>query len=206
MSKRIYISADYDNNNGDLNVVYMLKRWSEDNLHSVDFTDMAEVRTGSVSNYDDCRICDLKSEFNKQINASSGVIFIVGSNTANRKAGEKCDQAINPFCTNKCTPYKANANGLCSCKYNYLTGLLNLGDDSNVNPINSYSYLRHEFEQAKKKGKKILILYNSLYRNNNWLPGYMKGFEGFAHPFWTKDAWGNKIGNYRLIREFVNKC
>lgn len=26
---------------------------------------------------------------------------------------------------------------------------------SDVNPVNTYSYLRHEFEQAKKRGKNI---------------------------------------------------
>ena len=76
MNKRIYISADYAENDGDRKVVEELKKWGRDNYHLSDFVDMAEVISGSVSkNNPDCRICDLKEEFNKQIKASS----IVGS-------------------------------------------------------------------------------------------------------------------------------
>ena len=58
MDKRIYISADYAENNGDRAVVEELKRWGRDNYHLTDFINMAEVISGSVSlNNPDCRIC-----------------------------------------------------------------------------------------------------------------------------------------------------
>lgn len=90
MTKRVYISADYAEKDGDRDVVEVLTRWGSDNLHKVDFVDMAQVVSGSVSQNPDCRACDLKSEFNRQINASSVVIFVIGKNTAIRKAGSKC--------------------------------------------------------------------------------------------------------------------
>lgn len=87
MSKQVYISADYDLSNGDRDVVNELNKWGSDDLHKVDFIDMSKVASGSVSNDDDCRICDLKAEFNRQINASSAVIFVVGDMTGARTAG-----------------------------------------------------------------------------------------------------------------------
>ena len=111
MSKRVYISADYSIEDGDRNVVDELHKWSRDNLHSVDYVDTAGVVSGSVSDNDDCRSCDLKCEFNKQINASSAVIFIIGDKTSSRTAGSTCRrQSVGPYCP--CTPYKQNVNGL----------------------------------------------------------------------------------------------
>ena len=78
MSKRVYISADYSENDGDRNVVDVLHAWGKDDKHKVDYVDTAQVVSGSVSNDSDCRACDLKREFNRQINASSAVIFIIG--------------------------------------------------------------------------------------------------------------------------------
>lgn len=43
MSKRVYISADYSENSGDRDVVNLLNKWGNDNLHKVDFVDMAKV-------------------------------------------------------------------------------------------------------------------------------------------------------------------
>lgn len=92
MSKQVYISADYDQSNGDQNVVDELNKWGSDSLHKVDFIDMSKVSSGSVANSDDCRICDLKAEFNRQINASSAVILVVGDMTASRTAGSGCER------------------------------------------------------------------------------------------------------------------
>lgn len=69
MEKQVYISADYDASHGDRNVVEVLHRWSEDDKHVVDYVDTAQVVSGSVSKDPDCRACDLKKEFNDQINA-----------------------------------------------------------------------------------------------------------------------------------------
>lgn len=73
--------------------------------------------------------------------------------------------------------------------------------DGNVGNINAYSYLRHEFEQAKIKGKPIIIVYNSTRYESSWLPSYMKDYEDNAVPFWIKDIYGNKVGNYSYIKE-----
>ena len=60
MSKRVYISADYSELNGDREVVDELHKWGNDVLHKVDYVDTAEVVSGSVSAAPDCRPCDLK--------------------------------------------------------------------------------------------------------------------------------------------------
>ena len=67
MSKQVYISADYaEEDSGDRNVVDTLNQWGRDSVHKVDFIDMSKVASGSVSKDPDCRICDLKQEFNQQ--------------------------------------------------------------------------------------------------------------------------------------------
>lgn len=151
MSKQVYISADYAENDGDREVVNVLHKWSDDNVHKVSFVDMSQVASGSVSQDSDCRPCDLKKEFNAQINASSAVIFIVGDMTAYRTAGSSCSRAGRQQYESTCTPYKQNTNGTKTCKVYSTTDSYNNPDVGN---INNYSYLRHEFEQAKKRNKK----------------------------------------------------
>ena len=87
MSKRVYISADYSEADGDRDVIDVLHDWVKDNYHKVNYVDTAEVVSRSVSDDPDCRACDLKAEFNRQINASSYVIFGIGDKTALRTAG-----------------------------------------------------------------------------------------------------------------------
>lgn len=196
MSKRVYISADYAENDGDRNVVEELHRWGNDNYHKVDYTDTALVVKGSVSKQPDCRPCDLKGEFNKQINASSKVIFVIGDKTASRTAGSSCRRISDGlFCS--CTPYKQNANGSTLCKVIYATPAWS---ETDVFKVNDYSYLRHEFEQARLKKKTIIIVYNSMYRQPSWLPFYMRGYESVAHPFWKHDALGRRVGDYTYIK------
>lgn len=195
MAKRIYISADYAEEDGDRVVVEKLNQWAKDNYHSMDFVDMAQVVSGSVSkNNPDCRPCELKEEFNSQINQSSIVIFVVGNKTASRTAGSSCGRA-NSNMYAYCTPYKQNTNGMKFCNngstmYTFWT--------TDVNPINSFSYLRHEFEQAKAKNKKIVIFYNSSRYEISWLPSYMRGYENNALPFWDNDGWSWKPNYYRV--------
>ena len=198
MSKRVYISADYSEYDGDVDVVRILKQWGADNQHKTDFVDTAEVKKGSVSKNADCRPCDLKKEFNSQINASSAVIFVVGDKTATRTAGSNCSRVKNEQAQCSCTPYKQNANGATTCKISSTTSV---GDDDDVGEINAYSYLKHEFMQAKKRGKNIIIVYNSQYKQSSWLPNYMDGYESVAQPFWVKNDWGNLVGNYSFIKE-----
>ena len=112
MRKRVYISADYSENSGDRNVVETLNQWVTDNLHKVDFVDMAKVVSGSISNGSDCRSCDLKLEFNNQINASSAVIIVIGDKTASRTAGCNCSRIAKNWVECKCTPCNQNTNAL----------------------------------------------------------------------------------------------
>lgn len=200
MSKQVYISADYDQTNGDQAVVEELVKWGSDNLHKVDFIDMAKVASGSVSNGDDCRICDLKEEFNSQINASSAVIIVVGDMTGSRTAGCACERASKGQKDCFCTPYKQNANGKKACK---IPSTSTPSKDSDYGCINNCSYLRHEFEQAKKKNKTMVIVYNSTRRETSWLPSYMSGYEDTAKPFWKYDGNGNKVGDYSYIKEVL---
>ena len=200
MRKRVYISADYSESNGDRNVVDELVKWGNDNIHKADFVDMAKVVSGSVSKDHDCRICDLKKEFNQQINASSVAIFVVGDKTAMRTAGSACNRAGNVQNNCSCTPYKQNTNGKKSCKV-FLTSTP--GENDDVGNINSYSYLEHEFRQAEKRNKQIIVLYNSLRKEFGWLPSYMKRYEDSARPFWIKNYRGDKVGDYSYIKEVL---
>lgn len=198
MSKRVYISADYDPDSGDRSVVDELNKWGGDNYHRVDFTDMAKVVSGSVSMDSDCRICDLKREFNAQINASSFVVFVVGDKTAKRTAGSKCERWKKSQDESCCTPYKQNAVGVKRCRVSII---LDTSESDDVGDINGYSYLYHEFKQAQKRNKNIIVLYNSMRKEPSWLPLYLKDFEDIAQPFWIKDALGHKTGNYAFIKE-----
>ena len=200
MSKQVYISADYDQSNGDQNVVDELNKWGSDSLHKVDFIDMSKVSSGSVANSDDCRICDLKAEFNRQINASSAVILVVGDMTASRTAGSGCERVSKEKWQCTCTPYQQNTNGEKECK---VSSVSTPGENDDCGNINKYSYLRHEFEQAKKKNKTMIIVYNSTRKETSWLPSYMDGYEENAKPFWKTDTNGKKVGDYAYIKEVL---
>lgn len=199
MSKRIYISADYAPDSGDRNVVETLNNWGTDSLHKVDFVDMAKVVSGTIAKDPDCKPCDLKSEFNRQINASSVVICIIGDKTATRTAGSGCSRGENQFyLACPCTPYKQNRNGVSFCKVK-----TTCSSGSDLGSINKYSFLRHEFEQAKKRNKVIVVMYNSLIKQTGWLPSYMREYKEVAEPFWKRDDYGNKVGNYALIKKLL---
>ena len=198
MSKRVYISADYAPENGDRDVVNLLHYWSENKLYKINFVDTAEVVSGSVSQNSDCRACDLKKEFNQQINASSSVIFIVGDKTSSRIAGSSCKRMETNYGDCQCAPYKQNTNGIKCCKYPYVYSTM---PDSDIGEINEYSYIQHEFEQARRKRKNIIILYNSLRKEKQWIPYYMKDYENLAEPFWIYNEFGEKVGNYVFVKK-----
>lgn len=200
MRKQVYISADYDSYNGDQDVVDELNSWGSDDLHKVNFIDMSNVSSGTVANDEDCRICDLKAEFNKQINASSAVIFVVGDKTGFRTAGSGCERMSKEQYHCYCTPYKKNVSGTKVCK---VCSTLSPGKDDDVGNINRFSYLRHEFEQAKKKKKEIIIIYNSTRKESSWLPTYMNGYENEARPFWKINNNGERVGDYSYIKEVL---
>lgn len=197
MAKRVYVSADYALDNGDRIVVNEIHRWCVDQRRNLDFYDTANPSFGSISSNPDCRPCDLKKEFNSQINASSAVIFVVGDKTSVRSAGCLCKRNIEGAGC-ECTPYKQNANGKKSCKWTFV---VSPGPNDDLGEINTYSYLEHEFRQAVKRNKRIVIVYNSMNKQAGWLPTYMSEFEAIAHPFWKKDDVGNLVGDYQYIKE-----
>lgn len=200
MGKHVYVSADYDQDSGDRAVVEELNGWAKDKKHIIDFIDMAKVSSGSVANGSDCRICDLKAEFNRQINASSCVIFVVGDMTRSRTAGCECKRASKEQEQCECTPYKQNTNGMKACK---ISSTSTPGENDDFGSINPFSYLRHEFQQAKKKKKSIIIVYNSVRKETSWLPSYMNGYADIAKLFWKYDACGRKVGDYAYIKEVL---
>lgn len=140
----------------------------------------------------------MKREFNAQINASSAVIFIIGDRTSSRTAGSSCGRLqYGAGCG--CTPYKQNVNGRTYCK---VTGSVSTpGPDEDYGPINPCSYLKHEFMQAVKKEKEIIIVYNSVIRQPQWLPSYMKDYEEIAHPFWKRNHINDTVGDYQFIKQ-----
>ena len=200
-SKRVYISADYSEADGDRDVIDVLHSWGADNKHKTDFVDTAEVVSGSVSKDADCRACDLKAEFNRQINASSAVIIVIGDKTASRTAGSSCERSNKDWVFCDCTPYKDNTNGKKQCKFRSTSKVRPNEDYGN---INSCSYIEHEFRQAKKKGKNIIVVYNSLYRQPLWLPNYMSGYGDSAWPFWKKNDYGKKVGDYESLKKALD--
>ena len=121
---------------------------------------------------------------------------MIGDKTASRTAGSGCERNRKQWCECTCTPYKQNTNGTKQCKA--INTYSVTGND--VGNVNSYSYLRHEFEEAKSLGKPIIIVYNSFYNKASWLPSYMSDYEENAHPFWKYNALGYKVGDYQYIK------
>lgn len=117
-----------------------------------------------------------------------------------RTAGCTCERLTKKQSECFCTPYKHNTNGVKACKVNSTS---TPGENDDVGNINNYSYLRHEFEQAKKKKRNIIIVYNSTRKETSWLPRYMSGYEKNAKPFWKLDDNGNRIGDYSYIKEVL---
>lgn len=199
-SKRVYISADYSKTDGDRDVIDKLHTWGSDNKHKTNFVDTAQVVSGSVSNDEDCRACDLKAEFNAQIKASSAVIIVIGDKTSSRVGGSSCQRMSKSSAqSTSCTPYKQNSNGSKTCKVSifYKCG----PDAEDIGPINSYSYIEHEMREAQKRNKTIIVVYNSLNKQPEWLPSCLKGYKDDAKPFWKKNALGQKVGDYEMIKQ-----
>lgn len=194
IKRLIYISADYSPSDGDRNVIDILEYWNRSSRHSIEFTDTARVISGSVTSNQDCRFCELKAEFNKQINVSSIILFIIGDKTKNRTAGSTCG-GPGSFCT----PYKQNRNGISFCKFPSTSPTT-----VDVGNVNNYSFIEHEYRQAIYKNKQIYIFYNSLNNMFSWLPRYMNNSCLSAYPFWINNANMEKCGNYQLFKSLLD--
>ena len=46
-----------------------------------------------------------------------------------------------------------------------------------------------------------IIVYNSLIRQPGWLPSYMSDYADEAKPFWKKNNYGEKVGDYQFIKQ-----
>lgn len=163
MSKRVFVSADwkepFDSHSWDKEVVDRIRKWKNDNRYGVDIICTDDVHK-SVTENSDCRRCDIKEECRRYINSSSVVVFVVGDNTASKKAGA-CDSI-------SCSPaYSGQQKSY--CKY-----FLN---ENFANPFpgsREMSYLQYEITTAVLTGKSIVLVYNSVYRQESWIPSWYK--------------------------------
>ena len=114
MSKRVFVSADwkepFDSHSWDKEVVDRIRKWKYDSRYGVDLICTDDVHK-SVTENSDCRRCDIKEECGRYIKSSSVVIFVVGDNTASKKAGA-CDSI-------SCSPvYSGQQKSYCKYFYN----------------------------------------------------------------------------------------
>ena len=180
MNKRVFVSADwrepFDSHSWDKEVVDRIRKWKSDPRYGIDITCTDDVHD-SVTNNSDCRRCDIKFECGDCIKNSSVVVFVVGDKTASKNAGP-CDGV-------SCSPaYSGSQKKFCKKTYVY-------------NPISNWknmSYLEYEITTAVLSRKPILIVFNSVYRQEQWIPSWYKTLCQYHQvnelariPFW-KDA------------------
>lgn len=163
MSKRVFVSADwkkpFDSHSWDKEVVDRIRKWKYDNRYGVELICTDDVHDSVVKNTD-CRRCDIKEECGRYIKSSSIVIFVVGDNTASKKAGA-CDSML-------CSPaYSGQKKSF--CKYFFNKGF--------ANPFSGgreMSYLQYEITTAVLKKKSIILVFNSVYKQESWIPAWYK--------------------------------
>lgn len=161
MSKRVFVSADwkepFDSHSWDKEVVDRIRKWKYDNRYGVDIICTDDVHE-SVTKNSDCRRCDIKEECRRYINSSSVVVFVVGDNTASKKAGA-CDSI-------SCSPaYSGQQKSY--CKY-----FLNKNFANPFPKGREISYLQYEITNAVLTGKSIILVYNSVYKQESWIPSW----------------------------------
>lgn len=159
--KKVFVSADwkepFDSHSWDKQVVDRIRHWGDDSRYGVELICTDDVHDSVIENTD-CRRCDIKEECGKFIKLSSIVIFVVGDNTADKKAGA-CDSS-------SCSPAYSNLQKL-SCKFRY-----------NENFANSFSggrkmsYLQYEITTAVLEKKSIILVFNSAKKQESWIPAW----------------------------------
>lgn len=194
MGKNVYVSADwkaaFNENSCDKTVVDRIRKWKDDPRYGVTVTCTDDVHN-SVVNRPDCRRCDIKIECGRRIDRSSVIIFVVGDNTGTKSAG-KCEGF-------SCAPaYSGGYSKMCKFPSE-------LGQVSNWKAM---SYLQYEITTAVHKHKKILIVYNSVYHQYSWIPGWYKTLLNSCDvneldriPFW-KDSDHNS-DRYQDIKKYL---
>ena len=159
MSKRVFVSADwkepFDSHSWDKEVVDRIRKWKDDSRYGVDLICTDDVHN-SVTRKEDCRRCDIKEECGRYIKSSSVVIFVVGDNTGSKKAGG-CDGVA-------CSPaYSGLQKRYCN---SYLT--------NQISNWKGMSYLEYEITTTVLEKKNIVLVFNSVYKQENWIPTWYK--------------------------------
>ena len=194
MSKRVFVSADwrdpFDSHSWDKEVVDRIRKWNSDSRYGIDIICTDDVHD-SVTNTPDCRRCEIKIECGECVKKSSIVVFVVGDKTATKNAGP-CDGI-------SCSPaYSGEQKKFCNKAYGY-------------NPISNWkamSYLEYVITTAVFYRKQILIVYNSVYRQEQWIPSWYNTLCQYNQvneldrlPFW-RDASHN-LDCYQEIRRYL---
>ena|GEM_PF-277324 len=162
MGKRVFVSADWKEssnppNSCDTEVVNRIRKWENDGRLSVEIDCTDDVHD-TVLKKADCRRCDIKGECGSHVDWSSTVIFVVGDNTATKVAGA-CDGV-------SCSP-AYSGQGKKTCKY-----LKGKSPADNIANGCGMSYLRYEITKAALAGKSVIIVFNSMYKKESWIPSW----------------------------------
>lgn len=161
MIKRVFVSADwkepFDSHSWDKEVVDRIRKWEHDERYSLDICCTDDVHK-SVTDNIDCRRCEIKEECRRYINSSSVVVFVVGDNTASKKAGS-CDSIA-------CSPAYSGQQKAC-CKY-----LINNKYANAFQGGRQMSYLQYEITTAVLAKKSIVLVYNSANKQESWIPSW----------------------------------
>ena len=194
MAKRVFVSADWkeshDMHSCDKEVVDRIRKWRDDKRYGVDIICTDEVH-GSVTEKPDCRRCEIKGECGRFIDWSGIVIIVVGDNTITKSAGS-CDGV-------SCSPAYSGQDKK-GCKYKY--------KPSPDNPANDVldglgkSYLEYEIMKAIMSKKSIILVFNSMRKEEHWIPSLYKQHtvnELCRFPFWkdkehTQDCYQDMKG------------
>lgn len=193
MSKRVFVSADwkepFDSHSWDKTVVDRIRKWKTDNRYGIDIICTDDVHN-SVVNNTNCRRCDIKKECRDYIISSSVVIFVVGDNTATKKAGA-CDGI-------SCSPAYSGLQKK-TCK-----SLIS----NNFPHWKEMSYLEYEITAAVLAKKDIILVFNSAYNQESWIPTWYNNLirdysvkEKYRTAFW-KDS-NHTRDCYQEIKDFL---
>ena len=201
MGKRVFVSADwnepFDSRSWDKEVVDKIRKWVTDDRYDLEIDCTDDVHDSVLDNNDDCRRCDIKGECGRHINRSSVIIFVVGDKTGTKAAGV-CDGI-------SCSPaYSGQTKSRCK----YYTSPAEDIYEGGVSEGNKMSYLKHEITKSAQKGKSVILVFNSMRKEENWIPSWYNTLladgeftELCRVPFWknverTKDC-------YQDIKEFL---
>jgi len=198
MAKRVFVSADWkdadDHRSCDREVVDVIRKWTEDGRYAVSFDCTDDVHN-SVTEDPDCRRCEIKGECGRRINCSSVVIVVIGDNTATKNSGE-CESL-------SCSPAYSRQSKK-ECKYRRNPSPAENKNENGVVDGNKMSYLEFEITKAALAKKSVILVFNSMRIETNWVPTWyntLKVNELCRVPFW-KDA-GHTKDCYQDIKEYL---